>query len=1012
MKIKTKKIYLLGILSSAFLITWIINIVNGKTIIDTKPDSEQLHTVSLFSLFLGDDDNFALLSTNTWSKVLDILNWLIVGKNHTVNSEHAFIGWWQTNSISSNNASIWWWGENRVYSDNWTIWWWRKNEIWKQDESVWENWIIAWWYWNRAEGWWIILWWKNNQISKNKNWWIILWWENNIAWKNSLVLWSNSIWGEYSFVWNLKSNTESETDYSALIGASGWVLINTYEPIKWVSLVVSWAIKLWKQNYHLDLDEDWKILSNDYQFFNNNYEACKSNFNHSNICKKLDLDWGWEVDFGDYQSKEHILSNNGTMFSSWWVAVDGKWCIQFYDWNTYNTLGKVSEDSGKCGINTWCVFGKTTLNNWDIITGYRVTYAKKCEDVAQTVTCKNWDLYSGNTKITIYPYCYDLSPDPIIDVQSWYQLCTWLPKNAIWINPYFSQNKRNDWNGYTPATKTPVYSADPNVECSFQCEEQYSYKDGKCVAQCQWWEEPSTTSYYIIKSETNPDQPTEWKYISGASAGSLWACEWTCDSQSERVWNACIHTTECPNGYNPNWTSCRTNIECWDGYLPDENGQCQLIWTCKNEWYNFYQYDKNINPSTGFFKINGVIPEYKRYMPLWWQNNNSKWDCVSKEEAEQNPHSCKFACDTGYECGYSREWVYNNNSYDQNNIATCIPEIRCYWDYTYLDRSQSEYWQIIYDWGRNWTVYKNPKQKINKELLWANNAFSFVTIDELNEKKANNVEWCYVACDSKSHPAGEWHWGGLYQTIEWPEVKISPKKAGYCSPNCTDGWVYNGGQTYWWKWWWTWGNRRNRRYVDNDTYNTTVAADTGSKDNSCIWTCNKSTSIPITIKKNTDWTVNITDEKLGEIITDTKFKNHVLENYNTAYIFTCRHKCNTGQIFIMECQNPKKWYKIDLSSYIIYGSGENGEDIKNYTKQYIPKCSEETVFDERTWSCKSTTYLANNKTDYEKMKWHYRIDGENGWCFICSKWFYYDTWTNLCTDCNNLENPNDDICVK
>ena len=454
MKNKTKKNYLLGIILSALLIVWIINVTNWiNRITINVPDKSDLHRISVFSLFLGDANSSTQMSVDTWSTNLDILNWLIVNSNNSHGNLSTVWGGKSNNIINANNAWIAGGESNIIQWENWAIGWWKSNTV------EWKNWVIAGWLRNRAWWFWIILWWDSNISSGG---WIVLWGKNNNAQNHSIALWQNAKWDNYSFAWNGHA-----PEHSARINASGGVLIWTYNSITGVSLVVSWAIKLWQESYNYDINGDWEFNSNDIVY-------CQTN----NLC---------DVD-GDGVSDESLLLNNLSIawwrkfnIRTWWIGVNWNWCIQFYDWSSYNTLGKISKFSNKCGINTWCIFGSTTLHNWDQQIAYSSPYAKNCEDIKQLIKCENWYLTdnSGGTTTYIYPYCYNLPNNSLVEIESWYQNCRWLPEHAQWLNPYFIQRKV--WDTYTPQIKSGHYSENPNEECAFTCTEWYTPQDDQCI---------------------------------------------------------------------------------------------------------------------------------------------------------------------------------------------------------------------------------------------------------------------------------------------------------------------------------------------------------------------------------------------------------------------------------------------------------------------------------------------------------------------------------------------------
>ena len=665
MKNKTKTNYLLGILLSVFMIVWIINTTNWatKTVIETNPDSSKLHTPSLFSLFLWNPSNSVEMSVATWSNNLDILNWLIVWKNHTVNwsPKLSVIWWWKNNIINASYAWIGGWQENEINKwENWAIWWWYSNKIWTSNNA--KNWVIAWWRNNHDDGWWIILWWKYNKIASLNKGWVILWWQGNSAWPQSLVLWSattqNPRAWEYSFIWNQKRTTD--IDFQASINAENWMLIWTYNPITGVSLVSSWAIRLWQENNNI----------------------------------------------------------------KWWIH-NSWWCIQFYDWNVYNTLGKVSEDSGKCGINTWCQFGIATLHNWDIVTAYSVSYTGNCQNASGQVTCLNWKLVDENNQsdVFVYPYCYNLSDDPIITVTEWYQQChEWLPDNAEWVNQYFTQELDTNTNTYN---SQPEAQFDPSgaKECSYDCKSWYEHENGSCVAKCIWWDEPDSNDSNISKN-TSTSQPQEWKYVNPGS--ELAACQWTCIGGAIREWNKCVPMDA---------GACSTNITfpnglCTEGEASDVSIEIQDInnftksaywtWSCWN------------------LSCSGKIPTATFNRELSGQNLKISINKYINGSDSRTYDSVNFSGVT--------VWFRHNEHLKHPVIYNSISDIYTStgdWGQYEFAGNPIRYWNKCR--RRNWSEYNNCTTDSITPLFWAKDGYIMV---EWND-------WWTISCSTNpSFPDG------------------------------------------------------------------------------------------------------------------------------------------------------------------------------------------------------------------------------------------------------------------
>lgn len=151
-------------------------------------------------------------------------------------ARYVSIGWWVDNTISSvENSGIWWWNGNLVDSAVSVIWWWSENRV-KADSKF--N-TVAWWYSNLVANEWSIVGWENNVVIGRS---VVVWWSgNHVDGDGSMAFWSGSKWWARSFSWN----SPIVRDYSAIIVATGWVLIWTYEPVTWVNLVVEGAVKIW-----------------------------------------------------------------------------------------------------------------------------------------------------------------------------------------------------------------------------------------------------------------------------------------------------------------------------------------------------------------------------------------------------------------------------------------------------------------------------------------------------------------------------------------------------------------------------------------------------------------------------------------------------------------------------------------------------------------------------------------------------------------------------------------------
>ena len=827
MKNKNKKNYLLWILLSTLMIVWIINITNWQTTIDTNPDSSKLHTPSLFSLFLWDNSDYTNIKIKTWKVYLDILNWLVVGelewKGNMISwATLSVIWWWNGNMINSNNAWIGGWLKNKINNwENWAIWWWYQNEIWPQNNS--KNWVIIWWLYNTDDGWWTILWWQNNKIASKNNWWIILWWQNNVAWTQSLVLWSytklgNAPSSKFSFIWNQDKNT---TNYSARINTTGWMLINTLSPVKWVSLIVSWAI-----NYG-------------------------NKFKYNN---------------------------------TWWIYFNPKWCMKFFDWNVHKTLGKASIYTDCSNDESWCQFGAITLNNWDIMTAYSVSYTGNCQNASGQVTCINWEMVDNNNKsdVYVYPYCYNLSDDPIIQVEKWYQNCTKKPNHSHWTNPHFIQTLNTSTNKYEPENRNAVYDPTGSNDCSFDCDTNYTYSWNKCewdtkridcdipnelnINNIDWYFSPQypatrggiaraslnheTKKYspgdtvyckYVCKSgytgeycnetinytcENKPSwsgyifwsgtyttwyTPTSWTYTSNSTP---WICQFTCKTNYQWNGSTCelkeltcgwnkpewsgykFWSSTYTYGYSPtSWTytgnsnpwACQFTCESTNNYKRDtweqkcrkiENWECGSekykcnVWTVTNKWYNTTQFTRSCS-----WKDSKVDCTYS--CQEWYQINNE--ECEQINLCGYEIWSTITIPRTNIACNNSTFiWVYSdNNTYTfyktQENENT----------YKYSRQCQTgNITQDCYIYTEELNVVI-PTNMCNKS--WAcprssdgTTCISYTSNCNMIKSKCINWEWDKTPWNYSNKPTSCWWnswwggwWGGWWCFLKWTPVITS-----------------------------------------------------------------------------------------------------------------------------------------------------------------------------------------------------------------------------------------------
>lgn len=296
-----------------------------------KMDNISDHISRLHSLYLW-KGSFAGMITD--SKRLNITNGLVVW-NSTVSSTMATVGWGLDNNIKNNSQWAWiaGWQQNKIENgQNSVIGWGNNNNIW------WNNAVVAGWQNNKGtqEGA-VVLWWYGNESSKD---WMVFWGSGNKAqWANSLVLWEGAKGNAWSFAWNGEAVSDS-----ARIDASNWILINTYDKVDGVNLVVNWAIKIWGQ-----------------------------------------------VNWNEYAGEIRMISG----------------CFYAYDWVYWHVVNQSAEGCNVKEIKSTCRFGNVELQPGDVVTAFKNRVSANCAYESAIAICdgSDWKVKAGSVEYP-YPYCY------------------------------------------------------------------------------------------------------------------------------------------------------------------------------------------------------------------------------------------------------------------------------------------------------------------------------------------------------------------------------------------------------------------------------------------------------------------------------------------------------------------------------------------------------------------------------------------------------------------------------
>ena len=238
-----------------------------------------------------------------------------------------------------------------------SIWWWSDNAIW----SI-HGWGIWWWKTNTVSGWYysvigggadnqtnwsnsVVVWWKTNKVF---NGWIVLWWMSNTG--------------------------------------TNWIVLGGYKNQAMVNSLVLWKKATWNANsfaWNSQAEPSSARIKADSWALIWTYNAVNG----------VSLVVNWSVKLDDGSDIE------------WAIRLNRSWCLTMYDGHTH-VLGKSSKSV--CGVASWCQFGSTLLQDWDIVTGYIVSYSTNCSGQRTQVQCNHWELSRP-----VYPYCYNIDSNPV-----------------------------------------------------------------------------------------------------------------------------------------------------------------------------------------------------------------------------------------------------------------------------------------------------------------------------------------------------------------------------------------------------------------------------------------------------------------------------------------------------------------------------------------------------------------------------------------------------------------------
>ena len=238
-----------------------------------------------------------------------------------------------------------------------SIWWWSGNAIWSIHE-------------------WGIWWWKTNKVFNGYYSVIGGGSDNQTNWSNSVVVWwkTNKVFNGWIVLWWM-SNT-----------GTNWIVLGGYKNQAMSNSLVLWKKAAWNANsfaWNSQAEPSSARIKADSWALIWTY----------NPVNGVSLVVNWSVKLDDGSDIE------------WAIRLNSSWCLTMYDGHTH-VLGKSSKSV--CGVASWCQFGSTLLQDWDIVTGYSVSYSTNCNDEVVPVQCNNWNL-----SLQVFPYCYNIDTNPV-----------------------------------------------------------------------------------------------------------------------------------------------------------------------------------------------------------------------------------------------------------------------------------------------------------------------------------------------------------------------------------------------------------------------------------------------------------------------------------------------------------------------------------------------------------------------------------------------------------------------
>ena len=324
---------------------------------------------------------------------------------------------------------------------------------------------------------------------------------------------------------------------------------------------------------------------------------CKTNYTRNEDEEKCKENWWWAWGGWGWWETPQTSTGNCT-----WLPNNAHWINsgfkQTWDWNSRTPL---TNDSP---THTWnasveCSFQCNTnyTRDWE-----------KCN--------KNWWWDSG------WGWGgWDEEPAP----QTQKAKCTWLPSNAYWNNREFTQTK--NWNSRVPLTHEITNSSDYNVECSFLCMPHYTRNGTKCAADsnqisCTWLPSNAHWITHTFTQTWNGSNRIPTSVNPTHSSSSSIECSFECDTNYSRSNWECKKTTlseDVSSNLSLSVSNKYPDTDEWVKLTIDVNSK----YTWKINFNKIQYYNTSTDKRSNISISSSYISDYSDELYRWYVNFSS-----------------------------------------------------------------------------------------------------------------------------------------------------------------------------------------------------------------------------------------------------------------------------------------------------------------------------------------------------------------------------------------------------